>query len=339
MPASSLKVLIDHPAPFLLAHGGVQVQIEQTKAALEAIGLQAEYVRWWDKSQTGDLIHFFAVPRSAYLKQARLRELPVIATVFLSETCNRPNWKLVSQGMLTSLILRQPFGSGIKEQLNWTAYRLCKHLVVGLEAERIALVKAFGVESSRVSVVPLGLPDEYLKAGSANRFENHLICPGTINAVKRSVELALIAKEADVPILFVGKPYHARDPYWLKFQELIDGRHVKYQAHVGVEDMIRLYQRARGLVLSSQYENWSLVASEAVACGLPLLLPDQKWSRERFGPTARYFPHNQQQQVRVLRDFFEDSPALSPPKVKLHSWREIAKQLMDLYEIVCKSSR
>ncbi len=46
---------------------------------------------------------------------------------------------------------------------------------------------------------------------------------------------------------------------------------------------------ARGFVLFSRYENWSLVAHEAAVCGLPLLLPDLNWSRECFGEQATYF--------------------------------------------------
>ena len=33
-----MKVLFDHPNPFMLAHGGFQNQIEQTKKAPERIG-------------------------------------------------------------------------------------------------------------------------------------------------------------------------------------------------------------------------------------------------------------------------------------------------------------
>jgi hypothetical protein len=34
-----MKILFDHPNPFLLAHGGFQIQIEQTQKALEGIGI------------------------------------------------------------------------------------------------------------------------------------------------------------------------------------------------------------------------------------------------------------------------------------------------------------
>ena len=34
-----MKVLIDCPTPFALAHGGAQIQIEQTLSALKTAGL------------------------------------------------------------------------------------------------------------------------------------------------------------------------------------------------------------------------------------------------------------------------------------------------------------
>lgn len=46
-----MKVLFDHSFPFALAHGGFQIQIEQTKAALESLGVSVDYLRWWDDSQ------------------------------------------------------------------------------------------------------------------------------------------------------------------------------------------------------------------------------------------------------------------------------------------------
>ena len=34
-----MKVLFDHPNPFMLAQGGFQVRIEQTKKALKKLGI------------------------------------------------------------------------------------------------------------------------------------------------------------------------------------------------------------------------------------------------------------------------------------------------------------
>ena len=134
-----MKVLFDHASPFLLAHGGVQIQIEQTRAALEVIGLEVEFLRWWDDGQRGDLIHFFGAAGNLYLEQARAMKLPVVMSSFLSETCNRSDARLARQGWLTRMLLALPFGEGIKQQLTWRAYHNCTHIVVGIEAERRAL--------------------------------------------------------------------------------------------------------------------------------------------------------------------------------------------------------
>ena len=52
-------ILFDHSEPALLAHGGMLIQIRQTKAALEALGCQVEYLRWWDETQRANILHYF----------------------------------------------------------------------------------------------------------------------------------------------------------------------------------------------------------------------------------------------------------------------------------------
>ena len=57
-----MKILFDVSTPFMLAHGGAQIQIEQTRAALESIGGPVENLRWWDDAQTGDILHYMGRP-------------------------------------------------------------------------------------------------------------------------------------------------------------------------------------------------------------------------------------------------------------------------------------
>ena len=73
-----MHILFDHSNPFLLAHGGLQIQIEQTRAALLEAGAHVDYLRWWDPGQTADLIHFFGRPHPSYIDQAHKKGLPVV---------------------------------------------------------------------------------------------------------------------------------------------------------------------------------------------------------------------------------------------------------------------
>ncbi|HXJ73736.1 MAG TPA: hypothetical protein VNM37_12810, partial [Candidatus Dormibacteraeota bacterium] len=85
-----MKVLFDHTLPFLLGHGGAQIQIEQTKAALESIGVQVEFLRWWDEHQRGDIIHYFGRPWPLYVKMAREKGIKVVLADFLGSLGARP---------------------------------------------------------------------------------------------------------------------------------------------------------------------------------------------------------------------------------------------------------
>ena len=332
-----MKVIFDNAAPVMLAHGGAQIQIEQTKAGLESIGVEVEYMRWWDKTQRGDLIHYFGTASNYYLNLARTTGKPVVMTTLFTAACNRSDTQLQWQGRVIKAALKFPAANGLKNQLNWGTYARATRNVVGLECERFVLEKVFHVSAKNISVVPLGLPDIYLRAGPGRRQAAHLICTGTITQRKNCLELAEMARAAQTPVLFVGRPYSETDAYWLRFKKLVDGKLVKHQPHTDSQaEMVGLLQAARGFVLMSDYENWCLSAHEAVACGLPLLVQDQKWSRERFGDQISCFQRigNNPENVETLKQFYAAAPGLHSPAIKLHSWVEVAQELKSVYERV-----
>jgi len=336
-----MKVLFNCDLPFSLAHGGMQVQIEQSLKALRQIGVDAEFLRWWDDKQTGDILHQFDTLPDNITRLAREKGQKVIVTILLTHQCNRSPRELLVRKLAVGSLLSLPLPRRVKAMLPWQAARNYDHLTVGLEAERNFLERVYGLPREKASLVPLGLADTFLKAGPPLRAENHLICTGTITQSKNSLELAEIAHPAKVPMLFVGKPYDYQSQYWKDFQKFVDGNLVKLHPHVkDPAEIVQLLRRARGYVLMSRYENWSLAAHEAAGCGLPLLLPDQNWSRERFGDQASYFPKkwNAAAAAAALRKFYDACPALPSPQVHLPSWLEAAENLRDVYNRVLKGS-
>jgi len=330
-----VKVLIDQHLPFVFAHGGANTQVEQTKTALERAGVEVEFLRWWDGRQRGDLIHFFGAPTPAYLQMARQAGLPVLINTLFTDSCNRSLSRLKRQGWLIRAMLSAPFGEGVKQHLPWRSYPQCAHNVVGLEAERTVLNVVYRAPDERISVVPYGMSAVFINAGPGVRKEPYLICTGTVTERKNFVELAQMARTAQTPVLFVGKPYHEDDPYWLRFQKLVDNQWVRYRSHVDSEiEMAHLLQSARGFVFMSNYENWCLSAHEAAVCGLPLLVQDQNWSRERFGDQARYFPTIgvTSENIARLKQFYQDAPGLPAPEIKIYTWDDVALQLKAVYE-------
>jgi hypothetical protein len=51
---------LNHAPPFALSNAHFKEEIESTKTALDTIWIGAGYLRYWDKSQTGD---FFKLPK------------------------------------------------------------------------------------------------------------------------------------------------------------------------------------------------------------------------------------------------------------------------------------
>ena len=326
-----MKVLFNCHVPFMLAHGGAQVQIEQTKAALEQIGVETDYLQWWNDRQTGDILHHFGALPEETIRQAHDKGWKAVNTILLSENCNRSRRALLFRRVLIRTAMAVPLPRLFR--LRFHAFRVCDRVLVSLQAEKEILVRSYGVPERSVRLVPLGLKEPFLNAGPGARTGDYLISHGTIAPVKNSVELARLAIEAKVPVLFVGKPFAAGDSYWEQFRQLVDNWYVRHQPHVAGEvEMIGLLQQARGFVLNSRFENWSLAAHEAVACGLPLLLPDLPWSRERFGAQASFFPKKGfAQSAAALRDFYQKSASAPSPKVRLYSWREVAEILRAAY--------
>jgi glycosyltransferase involved in cell wall biosynthesis len=335
-----MKVLIDFfGPPFFLAHGGAQTQVVETINGLRDLGVEVEFARWWDDKQSGDLIHSFGVPNLTYLQFARAKRLPVVNTTLFTATCNRPSWQLALQGRMISALLKMPgippWGA-IRSQLIWQAFRNSDLNIVGLAAEVQVLEKVYGVSKEKTATVPLGLAKTFLHAGPGTRDQDYLITTGTITERKRSLELARMAHSAQVPVCFVGKPYDPKGAYWKEFQSLVDGKLVTHIPHTeSVDEMVKLLQGSRGYVLYSDYENWCLSAHEAIACGLPILVPDQPWSRELFGTQARYFSgRDHHKNSVVLREFHQQCDSIPSPDIRLFSWQDCAGKLIPLYERV-----
>jgi len=260
----------------------------------------------------------------------------VAVTHLFTATCNRSPLQLNIQGLVTRVLLDLPGWGLIKNQLNWQSFRLADLMIVGLQAERQVLSTVYGLPEAKVSVVPLGLHRDFLEAGKPSRSKPYLITTGTITERKRSVELAQMARTAQVPLLFVGKPYSLNDPYWKAFATLIDNKFVFHRDHVTDRaEMIGLLKSSRGFVIFSQHENWCLSAYEAAACGLPLLVPNQPWSRECFGAQASYLDASMTKtNPDKLRSFYEKCPVLPASDFKLYSWDEVAGQLEAYYRSI-----
>lgn len=336
-----MKVLLDHPSPFLLAHGGFQIQIEQTKAALESLGVDVEWLRWWDGEQRGDIIHYFGRPAGGYIDLAHKKGIKVVVGELHTGLGSRSaRARRLQKAFMTSGQKLLPWS--FTARLAWDSYQKADAFIALTAWEAQLMREMFDAPAERVHVIPNGVEQVFFDGPEISR-ANYLVCTATITERKRVVELAEAALRAQVPLWVVGKPYAQDDPYFLRLLALHRSNPTIVRYEGPVEDRARIaaiYREARGFVLLSTMESLSLSALEATACGCPLLLSDLPWAHSTFKGDASYAPVTAQTDLTAfaLRDFHEKAPSLPRPPQPL-DWPQVAGQLVEIYRRLASTSR
>ena len=341
-----MKVLFDHPNPFLLAHGGFQTQIVQTKKALEAVGVEVEWLRWWDDEQRGDLIHYFGRAHPGYIRQAQGKGIKVVMSELLTGLGSRKTGARMAQKIIMNLA-RGFLPKEFTVRLSWDAYQLADASIALTSWEKKLMMEMFSAKPGRVHVVPNGVEEVFFShsiSKSQAPKSKYLVCTATITERKRVVELAEAAIMAQVPVWIIGEPYSKKDRYYEKFLSVVRaGREmVRYEGGISSrEKMASIYQNASGFVLLSSMESLSLSALEAAAGGCSLLLADLPWARFSFGSQATYSRlGSKEEEARHLKNFYHGIDEAPKPHEPCR-WEDVGKQLCRIYEglLADKTSR
>jgi glycosyltransferase involved in cell wall biosynthesis len=329
-----MKILFNHILPFSLAHGGAQIQIEQTKSALERAGLEVEFLRWWDPGQRGDVLHYFGPPASAQPDLVRQKGMKLVVTHLLGGLGVRPAWKRELQKFIIATA-RGTLPDGVLSRTGWNAWQQADACVAITEWEAELMRDIFGVPAGRVHVVPNGVGDFFFEKSSVPR-ERWLVTTASILPVKRLVETARAAISAQTPWWIIGRPFSEADSYFQTFIALCRNQPnlLRYDnAMRSQQELAAIYRQARGFVLLSRWETQSLSALEAAACECPLLLSDLPWAHSTFGDAVQFCPVTDSVEItaKALRGFYDAAPNLPPPP-KPASWDDVARQLKSVYE-------
>ena len=335
-----MKILLDHPNPFLLAHGGLQIQVEQTKQALQSIGVDVDFLRWWDDAQRGDIIHFFGRPSPSYIEFAHQKKIKIVLAELLTALGSRSSATRGFQKLVVALG-RKTLPKMITQRFAWDSYCLADACVANTLWEAALMRNIFKVPAQRIQIIPNGVEEVFFQSQRTTRGQ-WLVCTATIDKRKRVLELAQAAVASKTPVWIIGKPYSAEDAYAKNFFDFVKGhgQMVKYEGAINDRRRLaQIYREARGFVLLSIMETRSLSSEEAAACECSLLLSDLPWARTVFGGNASYCPVNTSpaRTAGILRHFYDAAPNLKPPPKPL-TWIDVAKQLQSLYESLLKTS-
>ncbi len=334
-----MRVLIEHGSPFIFAHGGVQVQIEQTYAALRNMGVEVEYLRWWDADQRGDVVHHFGRPAPSLVRYAQAKGMRFVVSELLGGMGARPLWRIRLQ-RLAMRIFEATMPGMLIEKMLWETPRLADCSIALTTWEEHLLRWVF--RAKQTAVIPNGVEAVFLADEPAERGK-WLVTTASVLPVKRVLETAKAAVEAGVPYWVVGRPFAEDSAYYQEFLKLqrANPKVLRYEGPIsGRAELARVYRQARGFVMWSLWESLSISAIEACACRCPLLLTDLPWARAVFGNAFSTLPRKTDISAAAarLREFYDAAPNLKPPP-KPASWPDVARQVASVYERVLTSSR
>ena len=206
-----MKIILDCHVPAMLAHGGLQIQIEQTHRALQAIGVEVEFMRWWDTTQTGDLIHFFGRMSAYQVAFARQKKIKVVMAELLMAQGSRSAGQLRRQKCISRAIARFA-PRGFIAAFNWDTYRLADACLALTAWEKHLMEYLFAAAPQKTFVVPNGVEEVFFHAPAVARGP-WLVCTATITERKRVLELATAAVAAQTPVWIIGRAYADNDDY------------------------------------------------------------------------------------------------------------------------------
>ena len=337
----SMKVLFNCNLPFCLAHGGQAIQVHQTMGALRRVGVEVEPLRWWDESQTGDVLQFFGRMSSEQIRLAQQKNMKVVMAELLTGAGSRSRPQLRVQKLVSRLV-QWLAPRSFTAAYNWQSYQWADALVANTPVEKHLMEYLFDAAPEKTFVLPNGVEDEFFAAPAVPRGQ-WLVCTGVITERKRVLELGRAAVAAQTPLWVIGKAYGENDSYAQAFFALAQQHPqvLRYEGPISDRaELARIYRAARGFVLLSTKETRSLSSEEAAACECPLLLSDLPWAHSTFGKHASYCPvtDSVETTAKVLREFYDDAPRLPLPPRPL-TWDDVGRQFKALYESLIKTSR
>ena len=329
-----MKVIFSHGLPFSLAHGGLQTLIESLMRELALLGVEVEPERWWDADQAGDILHFVQRPNPGNVQLAKQKGRKTIMTENIDVVASESRFRLLMRTYATRAARK--FIPGFDSRLRF--YSDLDAMVYVVAHEWDVVQRVYGLPPERGFIIPHGLDPCGIEAlGAAQPEGDFLVSVGTICARKNTVLLAICAKKAKVPVVFVGKPLSDDDAYFQQFRGLVDNKYVRYIGYVTDEEKYRILGGARGFVLLSKGESGCIAVYEAAAARLPLLLSRLPWAARGYPESdcLHLVPLRSVAEIsRRLRCFYEGAHRGGTTTFQVGTWADVAKKYLRLYEKV-----
>ena len=342
-PMTPGAVVVAAPSTAFQAPGGGEVQLVQTSKHLEEIGWSIRpFVPWIDSLRQAKLLHIYGMSAEGLglARCARTLGIPVI----LSPIC----W--FEPGALARLA-DHPWHS-MKALAAWSARSACPRLpgwrrsllhacdvvLPNSEAEAHQLVRLFGLNRTKIRVVPNGVKP---RSTPTNTIEPRLLetdfvlYAGRIEPRKNVLGLVQATQMAGLPLAVIGDPVPGHEGYAKACRETA-GNNATWFPRMAHNDprLSAAFAQARVFALPSWFETPGLAALEAGLAGTPLVITPLGCTREYFSDLVEYaHPARPRQIAASLQKAWEQGqqPDLARWIGSRYLWAQVARKTAEVY--------
>ncbi len=293
------------------------------------------------RSQWPDIVHDNQTLGYGMLLMQRAG-LPVIATVHHPITVDR-SLDLRGASWLRQLSLRR-----------WYSFlRMQKRVIQAMptiqtvsESSFNDIVRDFGVDPTKLSVVPVGVDHDVFVPAAGARMPGRIVTVSSLDTpIKGLVPLleavAKLRTDRDIELVVVGQP-RANGQVAQAVARLGLADTVRFTWGLSEDELIEIFRSAQVAVVPSLYEGFSIPAIEAMACGTPLVATTAGALPEVVGPDGQTALHVAPNNPEALADAIGrllDDEALAQRigdagrarVIEKFSWPAVAEQTMAWY--------
>lgn len=256
--------------------------------------------------------------------------------------------------------LPETFTRRSRAQLRMTVRRTAKraaHVIAPSEFTRRDLLETYGLDPSRVSVVPLAASDGFRPVADAREIERvrerygirgeYILAVGSLQPRKNLARLvraySSLRRErgrGNLPqLVLVGKKAWLYDSILKTIEDEGIRDAVALTGYVSEPDLPALYSGASCFVYPSVYEGFGLPPLEAMRCGAPVITGDRTSLPEVVGDAALTFnPFDTDGLALVLARVLDDARLRAElsrrglERARLFDWRRTARMTLQVYE-------
>jgi glycosyltransferase involved in cell wall biosynthesis len=251
-------------------------------------------------------------------------------------------------------------------QLSWTVRRTVRRaaqVLTGSEFSRRAIVKAYGVDEGKVTVVPNAAGPEYrpisraaAAAEAGERFSlstPFILSVGDLQPRKNQVglieafaRLVRAYPQLKHRLAIAGKPAWLADRVYRAARESGVADRIQFLGFVTDLDLLQLYNACDLFVFPSLYEGFGLPVLEAMACGRAVACSSAAALPEVVDSAAILFdPRSADEMARAMADLLLDAELrgrmerLGQSRAAQFNWQITAQRTLEVFHRVAEQSR